>query len=467
MSSLKYPNLGFDPAPGDLETVKVMVSAMGRVTRDSGTAQRQLSKIGTSDGIWAGKSAKTFADSVEKIPPYLKKALTSVSSAHRALSGWQTSLEGFQTRARKLEEEAAEAARKVSAAKGNLDGLPTGTSKLSDKEQEKLEKEKKEKQKAYDTAGDDLEDVRRRARSLHTEYAQAADATARTIKAAADDAPPEPGWFDDLVDGFKEFLSDAWKTLSDPNFWKAVGDMLADLALVLGVLALIGVPGLGLVGLLIAGGALAAHVGAMIGGADGVTWQTLAWDAAGLFAGARAFKGLKMAKQGKGLMKAGAALKSLGKANVRAGEALRMGKGFAASLGKAGRNIFKQSPWKNMKGIGDGVRNSLKGFRQTKQGYRQIGQGERQIAAGREMAARGNTMDGRWTQAGVGLGGLSNLNGRWLDGNWNLADIPVVGTSPPLLNYDYGHHSGPSQALSSAGGTFADGLQPVQAGAAS
>ena len=47
----KYPHLGFDPAPGDLETVRLMVSAIGRVDRDSGTAQTQLSKLGTSDGI--------------------------------------------------------------------------------------------------------------------------------------------------------------------------------------------------------------------------------------------------------------------------------------------------------------------------------------------------------------------------------------------------------------------------------
>jgi len=65
MGSSKCPNLGFDPAPGDLETVRLMVSAVGRVTRDSGTAQTQLSKIGTSDGVWVGKSADAFSDSVE------------------------------------------------------------------------------------------------------------------------------------------------------------------------------------------------------------------------------------------------------------------------------------------------------------------------------------------------------------------------------------------------------------------
>ncbi|MFI7394780.1 hypothetical protein [Streptomyces tendae] len=138
-----------------------------------------------------------------------------------------------------------------------------------------------------------------------------------------------------------------------------------------------------------------------------------------------------------------------------------MGQGFAASLGKAGRNIFKQSPWKNLKGIGDGMRNSVKGFRQTNLGYRQIGQGERQIAAGRNMIARGNTMDARWAQAGVGLAGGSNLNGgRRLDGDWNMADIPVVGTAPPLLDYDYGHHSGPPRPCPRRGARSPTGSSP-------
>ncbi|MFE1016633.1 hypothetical protein ACFW4M_36005 [Streptomyces sp. NPDC058794] len=54
--------------------MKLTASAMGRVTRDSGTAQSRLSRTGASDGIWAGKSAQVFSESVDKIPPYLKKA---------------------------------------------------------------------------------------------------------------------------------------------------------------------------------------------------------------------------------------------------------------------------------------------------------------------------------------------------------------------------------------------------------
>lgn len=451
MGSSKYPHLGFDPAPGDLETVRLMVSAIGRVDRDSATAQTQLSKIGTSDGIWVGKSADTFTKSVEKIPPYLKKALGSISSAHRALSGWETSLDGFQTRARKLEEEAAAAAQKVSTTKGTLDGLPKETSTLSEKEKDEHDEDKKDKQKAYDTANDELEAIRDRARTLHTEYTTAADATARTIKDAADDAPPEPGWFDDLVDGFTDFLSDAWNVLSDPNFWKLVGDILADIAMVIGVICLValalgtGVGALGLIGFIVGVGALAAHSAAMIGGAEGVTWQTLAWDALGVVAGGVGLAGAKLAQAGR-LM-------------VQSGRTLRASEGFMATLGRIGPGA-----WGNIAKIPSGMANSMRGFAMA-------GQGWVHVAAGR-------TLDVVGTVTGAGFAFGSNTNeGRWLDGDWNISDIPLVGPAAGFFDYEapdnepttmapgpLGPQFDTATTLTSAGDSFTKGLQPSNFG---
>ncbi|MFC7513122.1 hypothetical protein ACFQV4_35880 [Streptomyces thermocarboxydus] len=191
----------------------------------------------------------------------------------------------------------------MSAAKGALDGLPDDTSGMSDEEKEKHDKSAKDKRRAYETADGELEAVRSRARTLHSEYVTAADTTARALKDAADDAPPEPGWFDDLVDGLTEFLSDAWDTITDPDFWKLVGDLLADIAMVIGVVCLVamllgtGVGALGLIGFLVGLGALAAHGAAMAGGAEGVTWETLAWDALGVVAGGVGLAGAKLAQE--------------------------------------------------------------------------------------------------------------------------------------------------------------------------
>ncbi|MFE7896031.1 putative T7SS-secreted protein [Streptomyces sp. NPDC057424] len=453
MGSSEYPNLGFDPAPGDLETVRLMVSAIGRVNREGGTAQTQLAKVGTSDGIWAGQAADAFTKSVDKIPPYLKRALGSIETTHRVLSNWETSLDGFQARARKLEEEAAAAARKASTAKGALDALPSNTSGIPDKEQEKHDKDKESKQRAYDSAHGELEAVRSRARTLNAEYVTAADATARAVKDAADDAPPEPGWFDDLVDGFTEFLSDAWDTLTDPNFWKLVGDLLADIAMVIGVICLValmlgtGVGALGLIGFLVGLGALAAHSAAMIGGAEGVTWETLAWDALGVVAGGASLAGAKLAQAGRLL--------------VQSGRTLRATEGFMATLGKIG-----SGGWGNIAKIPSGMANSARGFAMA-------GQGWVRVATGQALDITGTV-----TGAGFALGSNSN-DGRWLDGDWNISDIPVVGPGAGFAAYEppddepttmapgpLGPRFDTAATLTSAGDSFTKGLESTDFGTA-
>ncbi|MFJ2631998.1 putative T7SS-secreted protein [Streptomyces sp. NPDC087422] len=453
VGSLKYPNLGFDPAPGDLETVRLMVSAVGQVAHNSGSAQSQLSKIGTSDGVWVGKSADAFTESVEKIPPYLKKALDAVNSAHRALAGWETSLDGFQSRARGLEEEAAAAARKVDSTKSSLTGLPADTSTMSDTEKEAHERDKKGKQQAYDTAHGELESVRGRARTLHVEYTTAADSTARALKDATDDAPPKPGWFDNLVDSVTDFLADAWNVLSDPNLWKLVGDILADIAMVIGVICLValalgtGVGALGLIGFIVGVGALAAHSAAMIGGAEGVTWQTLAWDAAGVIAG--------------GIGLAGGSMMKAGRAMVQAGRELRVAEGIVATLGK-----IRPGALGNIAKIPSGVANTLRGFSMAGQGWTYV--------------ATGKVFDfvGTVTGAGFALGSNAN-DGRWTDGDWNISDIPVVGPIAGFVNYKAPDNNptvmapgplGPTfdgpTTLTSAGNSFAKGLEQGQYGTA-
>ncbi|MFJ3711262.1 hypothetical protein [Streptomyces sp. NPDC090053] len=447
----KYPNLGFDPAPGDLEAVKLMVSAVSTVTGHSGTAQTELSKIATSDGIWVGKSAKAFSDSVSQIPPYLKKALGSLDSAQRALSSWETQLTAFQSRARKLEQEAAEAASKVSAARGNLDGLTKDTSGMSDKEKDDHAKDEKGKKAACDSANNELEDVRGRAHALHAEFSTAADDSGRLIRNAADDAPPKPGWFDNLVDHIGDFLSDAWDAITDPNFWKLIGDILADVAMVIGVICLValmlgtGVGVLGLIGFIVGVGALAAHSVALAGGAEGMTWQTLAWDIGGVVAGGIGLGGARIAEAGRAL--------------VASGRALRGAEGLVATLSKIG-----PGNWGGLLKIPSGVANSARGFSTAGKGWMAV--------------ASGNLLDWSGTVVGAGLALGSNANdGRWTDGNWNIADIPLLGPFSAMSKYKHPNDKvaapgplGPQihapATLTSAGANFTNGLEPSQFGAA-
>ncbi|MFE1031910.1 putative T7SS-secreted protein [Streptomyces sp. NPDC058807] len=448
MSSDKYPNLGFDPAPGDIEAVRDLVKAVSRVTSGSDTAQTELSKMGTADGIWAGKAATAFQDTYSAVPPYLKKALGSLNTAHRALGSWETQLDGFQARARKLEEEAAEAARKISSAQAAMDSLPSSTLGMSEKDEKKHEKESKEKKDSLVSANSELSAIRSRAHTLQTEHGQAASDVTRLVKGAADDAPPEPGWFEEALDAVGDLLADAWDTITDPNFWKLIGDILADIALVVGVLAIF-FSGLGVAAFVIAGLALAFHLAAKAGGAD-VTWETIAWDAVGVFAG--------------GLSLAGSALAQSGRALVTAGRELRLSSGFMKALG----NVRFGNILNGLRGIPSGVANSARGLSMAGKGW--------------TFVAAGTAVDKAATWAGAALAVGSNMHsgtwdqGRWTDGEFKIGDIPVVG---PFMDYfgpvdeDKAVAPGPSPstfdaptALSSSGSTFTKQLDPSQMGTA-
>ncbi|MEN3585307.1 hypothetical protein AAH978_14275 [Streptomyces sp. ZYX-F-203] len=443
MGSAKFPHLGFDPAPGDPAAVEQLVTMVGVVIRESGDARTKLNRIGTVDGVWVGDSATAFAESVSVIPPYLGKSLNALESAHRALSAWESGLSEFRARARRLEREAAEAASRVDAERGRLDGLPSDTSGMTDTERDEHARDVRRGRRAYDAANDELEAVRARARSLNAEFTAVADVAARQVRDAADDAPPEPGLFDGLVEDFREFLGDAWDTITDPDFWKLVGDVLADIAMVIGVICLValllgtGVGALGLVGFAVGVGALAAHGVALAGGAEGMTWETLAWDVGGVLTG------------GVGL--AGARLAQAGRALVQSGRALRASRGLMAAVGEMG-------PGNHLKGIAQipsGVTNSVRGFSISARGWTHV--------------AIGNTLD--WTGAltGTGLALGSNANdSRWTDGEWNLKDVPLVGpfaglyADGPADGVTTPGPPGPridsSRTLRSAGASFTSGL---------
>ncbi|MFE0671911.1 putative T7SS-secreted protein [Streptomyces sp. NPDC058867] len=448
MSSDKYPNLGFDPTPGDVESIRDLAKAVGRVIEGSGTAQTELRKMGSSDGVWAGKAADAFKDTFSAVPPYLKKALGSLDTAHRALNSWETQLDAFQARARKLESEAAEAARRVSSAQTDVDALLSSASGMSDKEKEKYEKDSKGRKASLESANSDLSDIRSRARTLQTEHDEAATNVSRLVKDAADDAPPEPGWFEEALDAVGDLLSDAWDTITDPNFWKLIGDILADIAMVVGVLAIF-FSGLGVAAFIIAGLALAFHLAAKAGGAD-VTWETLAWDVVGVVAGGVSLAGSRLAQAGRPL--------------IAAGRELRLSSGFMHALG----NVRFGNLWGGLRGLPSGVANSARGLAMAGKGW--------------SFVASGTAIDkaATWTGAALAIG--SNMHngtwdqGRWTDGEFRIGDIPVVG---PFMDHfgptDEGKVMAPGSpsstfdaptTLASSGSTFTRHLDPSQIGTA-
>lgn len=289
-----YPNLGFDPCPGDLAAAESVARTMRDVASLSSGTHTAMTAINTSSGIWVGRAADAFSEAFDEVPPYLQRAVNALDAAARALEWWVNDLDRFRTTARQLEEEAASAQQRLDSAQSAVDALPSDTSEMDDDERSEHEDTQRARDSALNAAGAALNEVIQRARQLNEEYLAAAEETARALGRAADDAPPEPGLFDRIGD----VVSDIVEFMMDPNTWKLIGDIFADIAMVVGVICLavavigifvasggtaalilgaIGTIG-GYVGLGAGAAALLFHGMAMAGGAEGVTWETIGFD---------------------------------------------------------------------------------------------------------------------------------------------------------------------------------------------
>ncbi|SOD65856.1 hypothetical protein SAMN06297387_12385 [Streptomyces zhaozhouensis] len=289
-----YPNLGFDPCPGDLSAAESVARTMHDVASLSSSTHTTLTAINTSSGIWVGRAADAFSETFDEVPPYLQRAVNALDAAARALQHWVYDLDRFQQTARRLEEEAAAAQQQVDSAQSAVDALPSDTSEMDDDELSEHEDDERARGSALDNANAALNEVIRRAEQLRREYEEAAEDTSRALSAAADDAPPEPGLFESIGNA----VADIVDFLTDPNTWKLIGDIFADIAAVVGVICL----AVAVIGLFVASGGTAAlilgaigtiggyiglgagaagllfHGMAMAGGAEGVTWETIGFD---------------------------------------------------------------------------------------------------------------------------------------------------------------------------------------------
>lgn len=325
MSDL-YPSLGFDPAPGDPETAGEIAQTIREVAGQGGSALLAMASVSDENGIWVGRAADAFTESFDEVPPYLERAVTSLEAAARCLDRWSTTLAGFQTRARQLEGEAETALAAVTAAQTAVDGYDPDAEDADEDEAERNET-------ALTTANESLEEVRGRALLLQTEFTEAAEDTARELDQAADDAPAKPGLWDRLSDLVGEIV----ELVKNPNFWKGLGDLLANIAAVVGVICLAlmlfaGGPATWLVmtAVIASLAAAGAHGAAMAMGHEGVGWDTIAFDLAGAAFGGIGLAAGKLIQGGRAMVTAGRALRSGAFRQLRFGDWAR---GVSATIG--------------------------------------------------------------------------------------------------------------------------------------
>jgi hypothetical protein len=329
-----FPNLGFDPAPGDVEETRALARTLGNLAGELDRTVGELSRIDVTD--WKGKAARSFSDHVEEdVQPLISKAQQSFDGAASAMNRWVTQLAGFQSEADRLEREAAGLQASLDAAVKAADAPAPDSAGSSGSSHGAHDHSDSDKKRAVSRADSALNDCVGRAHELHDRYSRAASAIGRSLVRAGDVAPDKPGFFASLA----QDVEDAWDATTDwvkdhADLIKFVSDILGDISGVLGILAIITAPFEPL-GAIFAGASLATGALALVGdlvakaaGAD-VSWTTIGLGVLGVVPG--------LGVLGKGMKVADAAT-----ATAKAAE---LGEGFRG-VSQIGRNIV---------GVGDRV----------------------------------------------------------------------------------------------------------------
>lgn len=94
---------GGDPAPGDVEDVRLVVARLRRAVQSADDVREVLRAVGSAGaGIWAGPAADTFAAHHQDLTARLDTAHTAYTQAADVLQRWMGELELAQQRASAL-----------------------------------------------------------------------------------------------------------------------------------------------------------------------------------------------------------------------------------------------------------------------------------------------------------------------------------------------------------------------------
>ena len=282
MAADLYPNLGYDPCPGDVPGYQALAVYAGRSAATLADAVRILGSAGSQQ--WRGQAADAFRAHVRTdVLPLAGKASDSVGQAATALRAWAITLAGLQDEARVLDLQAAPYREQIlvslRAAGIPATAAPPYPASVTSARQGRLNE-----------ANTALAAIGVRADGIHARYLTAIQRAGSQLDDAGNMAPHPPGlfsslWHDAASDwdtaarGLDEFVHD--KALLE--FVSGVANLVATVA---GLLALF--PPLTLVLGPIAIGAAGLAMGAdtLLAGFDHGSWEAVGLDAVSVAADA-------------------------------------------------------------------------------------------------------------------------------------------------------------------------------------
>ncbi|MEV0690889.1 hypothetical protein [Streptomyces sp. NPDC050388] len=206
-----YPHLGFNPVPGDTETIRGLHKKLSGCAKVLEDAHGLVTKL-LDGSYWKGDAAVAFREQLDDgpLPLNLRNAARSIRKATKQLSSWEKELDDFQRRAKRLESDAEEAQAAVDRAKGraveaedhpDLEKKGTGDGAA----QRALARANAEVEEAQA----ELDKVIGKAKRLAEEHECQAGHRAQKIRDATRKlAPHEPGMFDKALDWLTDNLPD-------------------------------------------------------------------------------------------------------------------------------------------------------------------------------------------------------------------------------------------------------------------
>ncbi len=159
------PNLGFDPAPGDVMATSSLARRQSEIAEGLMHVLAQVERIDLTQ--WQGRAGDATRMALSNFAPALRKAADAAQGVHAATSAWANQLSGFQAEADTLERQAA-------AASDHLQGLqsqpPPRPARLP------------AHQADLESASVNLAGIRSNAEELHQHYLAASRRTAQTVE---------------------------------------------------------------------------------------------------------------------------------------------------------------------------------------------------------------------------------------------------------------------------------------------
>jgi hypothetical protein len=224
-----YPNLGFDPCPGDLNGYQALADYAMRSAAMLSDAEHALASAGSSE--WHGEAANAFRSHVqEDVLPLAKRATSSIGRAASALRSFALTLAQLQQEAATLNSQAGpwQDQRTAALAAAKLPSTATAPypATIPALQHTRLEE-----------ADSALSSITARTNEIQAEYTAAVQRTAGQLDSAGNMAPHPPGLFSSLWHDVEANWDEVVHVLSDIVHDKALLQFISGVANVIASVA--------------------------------------------------------------------------------------------------------------------------------------------------------------------------------------------------------------------------------------